>query len=86
MKNPFTSEPRRDDERWWENPDRPCADRPEYADPSLIRPTADRPKSKVMRDLASLCYECPVLSQCAAEMLTFPAGTAHGIRAGKIRL
>lgn len=86
MNNPFTSKRVAAPPRWWENPARPCKDRPEFSDVSLIRPTATETKRMIMRDLASLCTHCPVLKECRADMLTYPDEATHGIRAGKIRV
>lgn len=84
MPNPYMSETPQPP-RWWENPARPCKDKPEYSEPESL-PGTPSERRMAMRELALSCMVCPVLAECRAEMLTFPAGTAHGIRAGKISL
>lgn len=83
--NPYTTTSETEEIPWWRNESRPCKDRPEYADTSLIHPSDGMTKRMLMREYALSCKFCPVLKQCAADMLTHPDYAPHGIRAGKIR-
>lgn len=72
---------------WWDHPDRPCKNRPEYADLSLVRPKA-RPRvsrAQQIQDMADACLTCPVLRQCRTELLSTSKTWEHyGIQAGII--
>ena len=71
---------KRTDDRWWEHPGIPCRDRPEFADTGLVRGNGRREK---LLDMVEMCKHCPVIRQCAVDMLSTedPVGQ---VRAGQI--
>lgn len=55
------------DSRWYQHPDRPCRNRPEFADPQML-PQKGRVES--LRRLAFECqHYCPVLIACLMDAL-----------------
>lgn len=68
------------DNRWWEHPDIPCRNRPEFADTALVRGNGRREK---LLDMARMCEFCPVIRECTVDMLggETPIGQ---VRAGRI--
>lgn len=54
------------DNPWWDDPRRPCKDRDEYVDTSLVSGPG---RTKVLKDMALSCRYCPVLQQCRTELL-----------------
>lgn len=55
------------DMRWWENPLRPCRDRPEYSDTTLV---TGEGRAAALREMSRACHFCPVLTECRTEILT----------------
>ena len=69
------------DIRWWEDERMPCRGRDEFADTTLVR-GPDR--GERLRDMAEACRHCPVVVQCAADMLTLREPPRQQVRAGKV--
>lgn len=72
----------KDDIRWWEDSRRPCRDRPEYVDTTLV---TGRGRRTVLKDMATACTYCPVLVQCRTEILVIGGRPPQGeVRAGVV--
>ena len=68
-------------ERWWEHPARPCKNRDEYADTTLVQGAG---RKMVLEDMRQSCYHCPVLEQCGAEVLLIGEPPRGAVRAAQI--
>lgn len=79
----MTNEPKTNEakSRWWNNPERPCKDRDEFTDVSML------PRLGRKRYVAALVYECkyncPVLRECRIDRLSISEELANGtVQAG----
>lgn len=54
------------DNPWWNDPRRPCKDKAEYVDTTLV---TGQGRSRVLKEMAASCQFCPVLVQCRTELL-----------------
>lgn len=62
--------------RWWENPDRNCAD---------MEPETFFPKSQDYSGIKAakkICQGCPVMDECLEDAMQKEAGIGHSGRAG----
>lgn len=73
----------REGTRWYHNDDRPCLGDDRFADSSAL--TKGHGRTAEVQHLKELCmYRCPVLNECAADMLQWPDEAHAGtIRAGR---
>lgn len=66
--------------RWWEHPDRPCKDKEEYADLTMV---VGKDRNKRIEAMRQACFECPVLRECREDLLASTKDWQHyGIQAG----
>ena len=66
---------------WWNHPARPCKNRPEFSDLSLLPALGRREE---VNQLRIACRHCPVISECGTDMLTYRDEPRNQVRAGVV--
>lgn len=72
------------DEKWYNNPDRPCKGVDQYGDLALVEGTKSEKRRTIEFMQRTCLHDCPVLRECRIDALSVPEQDQWGLQAGII--